>query len=460
MAAPDLTTLRPAVSGRLVLPHDDDFEDARRVWNGMIDRRPLGVVRAVSIDDIPAVLELARREGLALAIRGGGHNVAGNGTVDGGLVLDLGALNGVEVDPRRGVVRVGPGATLVDVDRATEEHALIVPLGVVSATGVAGLTLGGGFGWLTRSFGLAVDNLLQVDLVTADGRRLTASETDNSELFWGLRGGGGNFGVATAFTFQAQRLGPQVFAGNLVYRRDKWADALRAYADWTAHLPDELTSIVTIIVPPPAWELGDETVLLIGFTWTGADSNEAMTHVDRLTALAPPDERAIQPNRWVEWQSQADDLFPRGARAYWKNVAFDQLSETAISAVLDFAERLTPGVATDIHHMEGAFGRVPEDATAFPGRSARYWLNIYGFWQDPAEDEARVALVRGLHAAMGPVARPVQYVNFAGHEGRGPSAREAAVAAYGPQKFERLVELKRRYDPTNLFRLNHNIPPD
>ncbi|CAN5865062.1 FAD-binding oxidoreductase [soil metagenome] len=452
--------LQADVAGQLVLPGDEQYDTARRVWNGMIDRRPAAIVQAASASDIAPVLRFARENGFPLAIRGGGHGVAGNGTVDDGIVLDLGALKQVEVDSAQATVRVGAGATLADVDVATEGAGLIVPIGVVSATGLAGLTLGGGFGWLTRPFGLSIDNLLSVELVTAEGEYVTASESEHTELFWGLRGGGGNFGVATSLTFRAQRLGPQVFAGNVIYRRDKWAAALRSYAAWTADLPDELNSIATFMVPLPSWEMGDDTLLFIGFTWVGEDESEAQSIIAKLRSAVTPDIVAAEPSRWVEWQAQADELFPRGSRAYWKNVAFDELNETAVATVVDAASRLAMGSAADIHHMQGAFGRVPEDATAFPNRSARYWLNIYGFWQDAHEDEDRIAWVRGCHAGMAPLARPGQYVNFLGNEGSAADPREMALAAYGRDKFERLVQIKRRYDPTNLFRLNHNIPPD
>jgi FAD/FMN-containing dehydrogenase len=459
MPSPAIESLRRSIRGRVVTPSDASYDEARRVWNGMIDRRPLAIVRAASIDDIAPTVRFARDNGLLLAVRGGGHNVAGNGTVDDGIVLGLGDLRDVRVDAGRATVTVAPGATLADVDRATEPAGLIVPLGVVSGTGVAGLTLGGGFGWLTRQHGLTIDSLLSADVVTADGERVHAAADENAELFWGLRGGGGNFGVVTSFTFEARRLGPEVFAGNLVYGRASWPEALRAYAEWTAELRPEITSICTFIVPPPDWELGDEAVLVIGFTWTGGDDRAARELVGRLTSAAVPDAQDVGYKRWVEWQSQADGAFPRGSRAYWKNVAFDDLDDTAVTAILDACADLSPGSAADIHHMGGRFAEVPEDATAFPDRSARYWLNVYGFWQEPAQDTDRIAWTRDFHSAMTAVAKPAEYVNFLGHDS-GVDPRAQALAAYGAAKLERLIALKRRYDPANLFRLNHNIPID
>ena len=451
--------LRADMAGT-VAEGDPAYEDARRVWNGMIDRRPVAVVRAREVSDVARVIAVARASGLPLAVRAGGHNVAGNGTVDRGIVLDLGALRSVEVDAAARTVRVDAGATLADLDAATQAHGLVVPSGVISATGVAGLTLGGGVGWLTRPYGLTIDNLLAADVVTASGETVHASQNENADLFWGLRGGGGNFGVVTSFTFRAHPLGPDVFAGNLVYGRERWPDALRAYAAWTARLPDALNSIVSFMVPPPEWEMGDDVLMLVGFIWAGDESAEAKGLVDELAAAAVPDADVREPTTWIAWQSAADSLFPKGVRAWWKNAALDELDDGAIETIAEHAGRLTgPGTAADIHHFGGAFARVPEDATAFPNRSAQYWLNVYGFWTDPAQDAARIAWVRGFHAAMEPHAAPGEYVNFLGRDERG-DARARALAAYGPGTLDRLTALKRRYDPTNLFRLNHNIPVD
>lgn len=452
--------LRRDISAEVIEPGSGDYDEARRVWNGMIDRRPLAIVRATSRADIAAVVTFAREQELPLAVRGGGHNVAGNGTVDDGIVLDLGAMKDVAIDTGNARVTAAPGVTLGDLDGATESAGLIVPSGVVSGTGLFGLTLGGGFGWLTRPHGLTIDSVVAAEVITARGDRVSATPTENPELFWGLRGGGGNFGVVTSITYQAQRLGPRVFAGNLIYRRANWRVALEAYARWTADLPDDLTSIVTFIVPAPDWDMGDDTLMLLGFTWAGSDDAEAERLVDGMRALAKPDQEAVEPARWVEWQSAADELFPRGSRAYWKNLPFDRLGDGEIGVVLDHVERLSAGSAVDIHHMGGAMSRVPDNETAFPDRSARYWINVYGFWNDPGQDAERIGWTRSLHAALQPFARTGEYVNFLGTEGPRADARELALTAYGPAKFERLIALKRQFDPSNMFRLNHNIPPE
>jgi FAD/FMN-containing dehydrogenase len=464
-----LARLRGEVAGTILEPTDAGYEDARRVWNGMIDRRPVAIVRAADIADIAPTVRRAIELDVPLAIRGGGHNVAGNGTVDGGIVLDLGGLTAVEVDPSTRRVRVEPGATLAHVDRATERHALAVPIGVVSGTGLAGLTLGGGIGWLTRAHGLTVDNLLEAEVVTAAGERVVASATKHEDLFWALRGGGGNFGVVSSFTFQAHPLGPEILSGNFVYGAARWRAALRGWARWAETAPDGMTSIVTFVVPPPELELGTEPLMLLGWVWASADRAAGEATVAALVVAAPPDQTFADPMPWTSWQSQADGLFPKGVRAYWKNTSFDRLDEATIDVIVRRAvEQTWRGTAFDIHHMGGAFGRVGESATPFPSRSAGYWLNVYGFWPDVADDAARIAFVRGFADDMAPHGSGGRYVNFLGLEGDGlgsgsdvtAAATTAALGVYGPEKLRRLMDVKRRYDPDNVFRLNHNIPPE
>jgi FAD/FMN-containing dehydrogenase len=455
----DLTTaLRESVRGRLLVAGDADYEQARRVWNGMIDRRPRVIVQAESADDVAPTIALARSTGLRLAIRGGGHNVAGNGTVDGGILLDLGRLNDVEVDAEARLVRVGAGAKLGDIDRATEPFALAVPIGVVSGTGIAGLTLGGGVGWLTRPYGLTIDNLVSAEVVLATGERVTASGSEYTDLFWGLRGGGGNFGVVTSFTFRAHPLDPDVFAGTLIYELPRWQEAMEAFVEWTADLPDELTTLITFTVPPADWELGDRVLMLLGFAWAGADRTEGEAAIARLQAACPADVAVLDPTRWLAFQSAFDPLVPDGVRAYWRNASFDRFDQGMVEALVEHCGRQTWfGTAADLHHMGGAFGRVAEDGTAFPNRAAQYLLNVYGFWPDADDDAALIAWVKACSDALSPYAMTGEYVNFLGLDDSDP--RQKALTAYGPDKLRRLTALKQRYDPENLFRINHNIPP-
>ena len=450
--------LRAAVQGGVLASADADYDEARRVWNGMIDKHPRLIVQASGVDDVAPAIAFARETGLPLAIRGGGHNVAGNGTVDDGILLDLGRLNAVEVDPEARLVRVEAGATLGDIDRATEPHALAVPVGVVSGTGIAGLTLGGGVGWLTRRHGLTIDNLVSAEMVLATGELVRASDEEHPDLFWGLRGGGGNFGVVTSFTFRAHPLDPDVFAGTLIYERPRWSEALRSYVEWAADVPDEITTLITFMVPPTDWELGDRALMFLGFAWAGADRAEGEAVIARLRAASSPDVAVLDPTRWLAFQSAFDAAMPKGVRAYWRNASFDRFDGPMVDTLVEqCGAQDWIGTAADLHHMGGAFGRVAEDATAFPNRAARFWLNIYGFWSDPAHDAARIAWVKEFSDAMRPHAMAGQYVNFLGHDDA--DAHRKALAAYGPAKLERLMELKRRYDPANLFRINHNIPP-
>ena len=460
-----LSRLQEHITGTVVEPGHPDYDAARRVWNGMSDRHPLAVVRAGSVADVPVTIAAARERHLPLAVRGGGHSVAGHGTVDAGLVLDLSGLRRVEVDTASRTVRVEPGATLGDVDAATEPHGLLVPLGVVARTGVAGLTLGGGIGWATRAHGLSADNLLAADVVTAAGTTVHAGEDgaqpQEQELLWGLRGGGGNFGVVTSLTFRAHPLPAALLAGDLVYAPEQWASALTAYEEWTRDLPDALGSVVSFLVPPPALGLGDDPVMIVGFAWLSDDADHGAQVVDRLRRSAPPAGEAVEPVTWRAWQSAVDAMFPDGSRAYWKNTSFDRLDEEVIEVITRRARQQTwRGTGFDVHHMGGAFGRVPESATPFPNRGARFWLNEYGFWADPADDAARTAFVRDLAADMGPFATGGQYVNFTGEEvtGADGDARRRAVQLYGPEKLTRLQSLKRRWDPDNVFHVNHNIP--
>ena len=456
--------LRERIRGTVVVPGDPEYDDARTVWNGMIDRRPAAVVRVAEVADIVAAIAFGRANALAIAVRGGGHNVAGNGSVDNGLVIDLAALKTIDVDRSRGTVRVGPGVTLGDLDRATEPLGLVVAGGVVSTTGVGGLTLGGGVGWLTRNHGLTIDNLVSADVVTANGELVRASETQNPELLWGLRGGGGNFGVVTAFEFLSHPLPTPLYAGAVIHTHDRWAEALRFYAGWAADQPDEMTSIVTFITPPDEMmppELHGQPVMIQGFMWAGAEREAGERLVAPLAAFGPPAFVAIEPVGWLDWQAAFDAVVPKGTRAYWKNCYFDRLDAGAIETIVKLASnRVSPIAGVDIHHMGGAFGRVPEDATAFTNRGAGFWLNLYAMWHDSAEDEANRRWARESWTAMQPYAAEGMYVNFMGVEGGGPAdVREAARAAYGDRKLARLTALKDRYDPDNVFRLNHNIPP-
>ncbi|WP_434081587.1 FAD-binding oxidoreductase [Sanguibacter sp. Z1732] len=312
-------------------------------------------------------------------------------------------------------------------------------------------------GWLTRAYGLTADNLLDAELVAADGSPIRAA--DDPELLWALRGGGGNFGVVTAFTVRAHRLGSDIYGANLVYRSSRWRGALSAWENWTRDLPDQMQSIVTVISPPPEFELGTEPVLIVGAAWSGREPQQGEDLIADLRAAATPEDEEVGLVPWTEWQSAMDFLFPRGVRGYWKNTSFDHLDDDVIEILVRRGtEQTWQGTAFDIHHMGGAFARVPVDGTPFPARDARFWLNCYGFWRDPGDDAARTRFVQDLALDMAPFAGDGHYVNFAARDERVP--RVAAEETFGRSKLSRLVEVKRRYDPNNVLRRNHNIPPD
>lgn len=458
-ARPALERLRARVEGSYLEPGDADYETARRVWNGMIDRFPLAIVRAASTADIAPVLEAARETGLPLAVRGGGHNIAGLGTVDDGIVLDLGGLRDVHVDPAAQRVTVAPGARSADVDAATVPHRLAIPLGTVSRPGIAGQTLGGGVGWLIRRAGLALDRLVSAEVITADGTQRTASASENPDLFWGLRGGGGNFGVVTSFTFQAVPLPDPVLGVSLYYRRPRWRRALAAFERWSRDLPDGLTSIVTFMPAPEAAGTDDETWLIIRCVHVGEDEQQGQRLLDRLRRAAPPDEQTTGPIDWIRWQCAVDDLYPDGSRGFWRNIAFTEMDEGALDTILDIAAAIPGrGTGVDIHHLGGAFARVPEASTAFPNRSARFWMTIYGFWQEEGEDSRMSAYADRSRAAMRRLGEQGEYVNFRAREYTRP-VTDFTRAIYGEQKYRQLQRVKQRYDPGNLFRENYNVSP-
>ncbi len=455
----DLASLRARVTGEVVIPGDATYDEARRVWNGMIDKHPAVIVRAADDGDVMAVLALARSTGLPLAIRGGGHNVAGNGTVDGGIVLDMGGRTRVEVDVTAGLVRVEAGATLRDVDAGD---------GAARPRGAHRRGLGHRDRGLHpgRWCRLADAPVRAHDRQPRGGRRdparrqpVRADATTHPDLFWALRGGGGNFGVVTSFTFRAYPHGPEAFAGSLVYERPRWGEALRAWRTWTATLPDELTPIVTFMVPPADWEMGDRPLMFAGYAWAGHDHETGRAVVQGLVDACPPDVAMTDPTPWTAFQSAFDTAMPRGVRAYWRNAWFAGDDDAVLDAIEEgCGAQARVGTAVDLHFMRGAFARVPEDATAFPDRSAHLWLNIYGFWADPEDDEANVAWVKGFSDGLRPLAMDRQYVNFMGREDDG-EVQAKALAVYGPAKLARLAEIKRTYDPANLLRINHNIPP-
>jgi FAD/FMN-containing dehydrogenase len=453
-----IQTLRTRLRGPLLEPGDEGYDAARKVWNGLIDRYPALIARPLEEDDVARAIEFARGQHLPLAVRGGGHSVAGFGTNDGGLVIDLALMKGLTVDAAARTARAQPGLTWSEFDQATQAHGLATTGGLVSTTGLAGLTLGGGIGWLMRQHGLTVDNLLAAELVTADGRRVSASAAENPELFWGLRGGGGNFGVVTSFTFRLHPVGPLVFGGALFYPVEQAAQLLRYYRDWVTGLPEELTSMVAFLTAPPApfvpAALQGTPMVAVALCYTGP-IDRGPELVAPLRAAMPPAIDLAGPLPYLALQSMFDESAPHGILSYWKTEYLPALNDNLIEVLVEQARRMpAPFAAVHIHHVEGAVRRAPGGATAYAHRDAPFVLNIVGLWMDPAQTEASQQWVRSFWQAIRPFGTGGGYLNFLGDEGE-----ERVRGAYGETTYARLVELKRRYDPTNLFQLNQNIRP-
>jgi FAD/FMN-containing dehydrogenase len=454
-----LEALRGPVEGDVIAPGDSGYGEARVIWNAMIDRDPAVVVRPRNAADVAEAIGFARSQGLPIAVRGGGHSVAGNAIVDDGLVIDFSDMRAIEVDPGAQTARVEAGALLSELDAATAEHGLLVPGGIVSTTGVAGLTLGGGFGWASRKLGLTIDSLRSADIVTADGELMTASEQSHPDLFWAIRGGGGNFGVVTSFDFQAYELGPDLLCGLIVHPIESGREFLQHHREMAAKAPDELSAWIVMRLAPPLPFLPEEVhgrpVVVLAFAYAGDPSEGEALINERYADFGEPYGKNIGVMPFTDWQQSFDALNAKGDRNYWKSHNLTEFSDSLIDAAIAAVGDLpSPHAEVFIAHLGGAIARVPNDATAYAHRDAEFVLNIHGHWTDPADDEAGVAWTRSLFDAVTPYATGGAYVNFLSDEGP-----ERVQDAYPPSVWSRLVEVKRRYDPENVFRLNQNIPP-
>jgi hypothetical protein len=443
----DIQGFAAALRGDLLRPEDDGYDASRAVFNGMVDRRPALIARCAGVADVMRGVEFARTHDLPLSIRGGGHSVAGKAVCDGGLMLDLSPMKGIRVDPVGRSAVAQAGLTLGEFDHETQAFGLATTLGVVSVTGIAGLTLGGGLGWLNGKHGLACDNLISADVVTADGRLLTASEEQNEDLFWGIRGGGGNFGVVTAFGYRLHPVGA-VLAGGLSYPLSKAHEVLHFYHGFASGCPDELCTTASVGVTPDGDGVVGVSVCYCGPT----DEGERLLRP--LREFGSPLADNIQPMAYTTLQSAHDAGFPPGRRHYWKSSYLKDLSDEAIEVMVGFVSEM-PSASTGVglQQMHGAASRVDPTATAFPHRDEHYDFLILSQWADPAESERNVEWTRSFFEAMEPYFEEGVYVNNLGDEGE-----DRVKAAYGAN-YERLLALKGKYDPTNLFRLNQNIRP-
>jgi FAD/FMN-containing dehydrogenase len=448
---------RESLRGTLLQPDDEGYEEARSIWNAMIDRRPTLIAQCAGTADVLAAVGFAREHDLLVAVKGGGHNVAGKAVCDDGLVIDLSPMSSVRVDPDAKTVRVGPGATWGDVDPETQAFGLGVPGGIVSMTGVAGLTLGGGIGWLSRAHGLTLDNLRSVDVVTAEGAFLTAAADRNPDLFWGIRGGGGNFGVVTSFEFDLHEVGPEVLAGVVFYPFEAAPAVLRFYRDFMTDAPDEVGILPVLSEAQPDPRIPEEvhgTKVLKLFLFYADDPDAGEAVFDPFYDVARPIADLVTRQPYVEFQQAFDETNLPGARNYWKAHYLAGLPDAAIETVVEFATSMTSSESLiGIHGLGGAIERVPPAATAYRHRDAPFNLSIVTRWQHRTEDERHIAWTQEFFEAMKPYSTDGVYVNFLDQEGD-----ERVKAAYG-DNYDRLVDVKNEYDPGNLFRMNQNIVP-
>jgi FAD/FMN-containing dehydrogenase len=458
--SPHVQALRTAIAGQLFVPEDPGYDQARLVWNGAIDRRPAAIVRCASATDVSASIGFARQQGLEIAVRGGSHSTGGACTVDNGLQIDLSGMRNVTVDPARRRAFVDGGALLEDLDAAAQAHGLAVPAGVVSHTGVGGLTLGGGMGWLTRKAGLSIDNLVSAEVVTADGQILNASESEHPDLFWGIRGGGGNFGVVTKFEFNLHPAGPMVQFGLFFWSLETTAEVLRMAEDLISTLPPDLNIIVGGINAPPAPFVPEQhhfrpgvALLLTGF----GSPEEHEEAVARVRKQLPPLFDMVTPMPYVQLQKLLDEANAFGVCAYDKALYIEAFSEDVIAVVEEHLPRKTSPLSPVLfYRLDGAYSEIGEDDTAFGGgRSPRWSCFIVGITPNPATLGAEREWVRSFWDALQPHAMGIgAYVN-----GESEYVRDRVLNSYGPAKYGRLAKIKATYDPENVFHLNANIPP-
>ncbi len=457
LAAAAVDELASGLLGNLLRAGDGGYDEARTLWNAMIDRKPALIARCAGAADVIACVRFARKHGLLLSVKGGGHNVAGKASADGSLMVDLSRMNLVRVDPAAKLAWVGAGATLHAVDHETAAYGLVTPLGINSTTGVAGLTLGGGFGWLSRSLGLTADNLEGVDLVTAEGNPIHVSASEHPDLFWALRGGSGNFGIVTNFQLRLHQLGPTLLCGLIIHSlEDAAGGVFKYYRDFAAKAPDKLSCWFVLRKAPPLPFLPAEShgtdILVMAVVYAG-EIAEGEKLLKPLRSFGKPLADITSPMPYAGFQQAFDPLLAPGARNYWKTNNFKELPDALLDTLMEHARKLpSPICEIACAHVGGAVNRIPADATAYPHRDAKYVMNVHTRWEDPAMDAACVAWARSLYDATSKYATGGIYVNFISE------GDELVPNAYGGN-LQRLADVKKKYDPTNFFRTNQNIIP-
>jgi len=448
-------TLRSKIKGAVIAPGDFGYDDARRVWNAMIDKRPAVIVRCAQATDVAPAIAFAREHDLEISIRGAGHHIAGHSVSQGGLTIDFSGMKTVRVDAAARRAYVQPGATLRDFDQAVQSQGLATPVGINSTTGIAGLTLGGGFGWLTREYGMTIDNLISADLVGADGKMLHASEKENPDLFWAIRGGGGNFGVVTQFEFKLHPVGPDVFAGLIVFPFQQAKEVLRRYREFVDTAPVKLNVWALLRQAPPLPFLPSDThgkeVVVLAVFYDG-DPGEGERFIMPLRRFGNVIGEHAGPVPYAQWQQAFDPLLTPGARNYWKSHNFTEISDAALDTIIEYAGKLpSPHCEIFLGLLSGVANDLPSSATAYSARDAKIVINVHGRWEQEEQDADCIAWARAFFKAAAPYASSGAYVNFmTGDEG------DRVAAAYGPN-YARLLEIKRRYDPENIFHVNQNI---
>ena len=457
LPATKIEELKSGFKGEILLPSDGAYESARKIWNAMIDKRPAVIARCTTTSDVVRGVNFARDNGLLLAIRGGGHNIAGNALCDGGIVIDLSKMKTASVNPETRRVTIEGGATLADLDAATQAHGLATPVGINSTTGVAGLTLGGGFGWLSRKYGMTVDNLESTEVVTAAGDVVRASGTEHPDLFWALRGGGGNFGVVTRFEFRLHPVGPGVLCGLIVYPISEAKSVLQQYREFLARAPETLSVWAVLRQAPPLPFLPERVhgkgIVALALIYAG-DPKQGEPLIEPLRKFGTPLGEHVGVQPYVAWQQTFDPLLTPGARNYWKSHNLSTLKDGLFEAVIESIEKLpSPQCEIFFGAIGGATTRPAPDSTAYAHRDAMFVMNVHGRWEDSADDKRCIGWARDFFNASASFASSGVYVNFlTADEG------DRVRSAYG-QNYDRLAQVKRKYDPDNFFRMNQNIKP-
>lgn len=444
---PPLNELQPLFKGRILVEGDAGYEQARKIWNGMIDRKPALIAQCMNSSDVQHAVKFAVKHNLLVSVRGGGHNVSGSAVCEGGIMIDLSQMKAIKVNPEEKLADVEMGATWGDFDKAAQQHGLATTGGLITTTGVAGLTLGGGVGWLVRKHGLSCDNVVEADVVTADGNLVKASSREHADLLWGIKGGGGNFGVVTSMKFRVHEVGT-VLGGMILHSRDKAGEVIRFYREFMKTAPDELTLYAGLLTSPD----GIPVVAFVGCYSGDLEEGEAV--LKPLREFGTPVADLFQPIPYVQMQSLLDGGFPHGNRYYWKSGFLKELSDEAIDLVISHMNaNPSPFSATIFEYYGGVSSKEPEGGTAFPHRQPQFDLVIVSNWPGRQDDEKNIAWTRNLWEAMQPHLSHKVYVNLLGAEGE-----DRVREAYG-ENYQRLAALKRTYDPENLFRMNQNITP-